>query len=155
MTKDEIKAITTVPDVLRRYGTEVKRGRCKPICHSTSGYNAKVTDGLYYCFVCNRTMDIFDITMELNHCDFRTAFELLGGSEKPSFKATILADKARREREQRLADELNKKARMSHISNLITAYRSIMEEENRMSDLYAYCLHKCQYQIYLLEFYTE
>ena len=155
MTKDEIKAIITVPQVLQQYGIEVKRGRCKGFCHDGKDLNVKVSDGLYYCYVCNRSMDIFDITMELNHCDFRTAFELLGGTEKPSFTTTIKANKARKEREQRVARERKKKAELRQITSYITAYRNIIAEENRMSDLYVYCYNKLQYQLYLLELQTE
>ena len=155
LTKDEIKAITKVPEVLQRYGIQVKRGRCKAICHDGDNFTAKVSDDLYFCFKCNRQMDIFDITMHLNHCDFRTAFELLGGTEKPSFKATILANKAKREREQRIAREREIKAEIERISMLITAYRNIIHEENRMSELYSYCYNKLQYQLYLLESITE
>jgi len=155
MTKDEVKAITTVPEVLRRYGIEVKRGRCKGICHEGKGLNVKISDSLYYCYVCGKGMDIFDLTMHLNHCDFRTAFELLGGTDKPSFRATVLADRAKKEREQRIVAENKKKAELRRITTLITAYRNVMIEENRMSELYAYCYAKCQYQIYLLEVYSR
>lgn len=155
MTKDEIKAITTVPEVLQRYGIQVKRGRCKAICHDGNNLTAKASDNLYFCFKCNKQMDIFDITMHFNHCDFRTAFELLGGIEKPSFKATILASKARKEQEQRVARENKKKAELGQITTLITAYRDIIREENRISDLCAYCYNKLQYQLYLLESMTE
>lgn len=156
--KEEIKCTISVPEVLSRYSIEVKRGRCTPICHETrirNAKNAKISDEIYYCFPCNKTMDIFDITMHFNQCDFWTAFELLGGTEKPSFTAVVKANKARREREKRIASELKKKAEIKHITMLITAYRNIIEEENRMSELYAYCYNKLQYQIYLLELYDE
>lgn len=158
LTKDEIKAITTVPAVLQQYGVDVKRGRCKAICHDTriqKAMNAKVTDEFYYCFVCQKSMDIFEVTMHLNHCNFRTAFELLGGTEKPSYRATVLANKAKREREQRIVEERKKKAELERIATLITAYRNIIHEENRMSELYAYCYNKLQYQLYLLESVAE
>ena len=100
-------------------------------------------------------MNIFDITMHLNHCGFRTAFELLGGTEKPSYRATVLANKAKREREQRIVEERKKKAELERIATLITAYRNIIYEENRMSELYAYCYNKLQYQLYLLESMAE
>ena len=155
LTKEEIKAITTVQEVLQRFGVEVKRGRCRGFCHGGKDLNVKVSDGFYFCYVCNKGMDIFDITMELNHCDFHTAFELLGGTEKPSFTTTIKANKARREREQRVLKERRNKAELGQITSYITAYRNIMQEENRMSELYAYCYNKLQYQLYLLELQTE
>lgn len=158
MTKDEIKAITTVPEVLQRYGVEVKRGRCKPICHEPRMHdakNAKVSDGLYYCFPCDKTMDIFDITMHFNNCDFWTAFELLGGTEKPSFTAVVKANLAKKEREQRMARECIKKAELRKIQNYITAYRNIIAKSEPYSYIWCYCQNKLQYQIYLLELQTE
>jgi DNA primase len=148
---EQIKITTTVPDVLRSYGVDVKRGRCKAICHDGYNYTAKVTNETYYCFKCNESMDIFDITMHFNHCDFNTAFELLGGAEKPSFTTWVKANKAKRERDQRIAEEMKKKAQMRKIHRLITAYRIILGTELPMSDLYVYCYNKLQYQIYLLE----
>ena len=85
MTKEEIderKQIlldtVSVPDILYRYGVSVRNGRCKAICHEGNNYTVKVSHGLYYCFKCNRSMDIFDITMHFNNCDFWTAFEVIG-----------------------------------------------------------------------------
>ena len=61
------------------------------------------------------------------------------------------ANKARLERERQIVAEKQKQAEVRQITRLITAYRNIMPAENRMSELYAYCLNKCQYQVYLLE----
>ena len=151
MTKEEIKAITTVSQVLNRYGVEVKRGRCKAICHQGDNYTAKISDDLYYCFKCNKGMDIFDITMHFNQCDFKTAMELLGGTEKPSFTTYTKANKAQKERERRTLQEYKKKAQIKQIQSYITAYRNIINESDPLSDAWCYCQNKIQYQIYLLE----
>jgi peptide methionine sulfoxide reductase MsrB len=156
--KEILKATITVPDVLSRYGIEVKRGRCTPICHEPrihNAKNAKVSDGLYYCFPCDKTMDIFDITMHFNNCDFWTAFELLGGTEKPSFTSVVKANKAKRERDQRIAKERKEKDSLKQIQMYITAYRNIIAEEEPFSELWCYCINKLQYQLYLHEYYTE
>lgn len=155
LTKEEIKAVTTVPNVLRQYGVEVKRGRCKAICHHGDNYTAKVSDELYYCFKCNKSMDIFDITMHFNQCDFKTAFELLGGFERPSFKAYLAANRAKNIQEQsRIQDEKNR-AYLRKIRAYITAYRNLIAESEPLSDLWCYCYNKLQYQIYLLELHDE
>lgn len=155
LTRDEIKATTTVPQVLQQYGIEVKRGRCKGFCHDGKDLNVKVTNDFYYCYVCGKGMDIFDITMELNHCDFRTAFELLGGTEKPSFRAIVKADKARKEREDIIAKESRERSVMANIRGFITAYRNIIASEIPFSDSYCYCQNKLQYQLYLLDLQIE
>lgn len=153
--KEELKATISIPSILNQYGVSMKRGRCRSICHNDPNYTAKISDSLYFCFVCNKAMDIFDITMHFNNCDFWTAFELLGGTEKPSFTATIKANKARRERERRIASERKKKAELRQIYNYITAYRNIIAESEPLSDIWCYCQNKLQYQLYLLEFKTE
>lgn len=155
MTKDEIKAITTVPEVLREYGIAIKRGRCRAICHDDPNYTAKISDSLYYCFVCNKSMDVFDLAMHFNNCDFKTAFELLGGTEKPSFTATVKANLARKERGQRIARERENKAELRKIQNYITAYRNIIAKSEPLSFIWCYCQNKLQYQIYLLDYYNE
>lgn len=155
LTSEEIKAITSVPDILARYGVEVKRGRCKAICHDGKKYTAKVSDDLYYCFKCNVNMDIFDIVMHFDNCDFRTAYELLGGIEKPSFTARVKANQTKIKRNHRIINEQKEKAKSNKMHTYITAYRNIIAEEEPFSDPWCYCMNKLQYQIYLLELQVE
>lgn len=153
--KEILKATISVSDILIWYGVQVKRGRCKAICHDGKNYTAKVSDELYYCFKCDQGMDIFDITMHFNNCDFWTAFELLGGTEKPSFTTRVKANKAKRERNQRIAKEREEKAKLKQIQSMITACRGIIASSEPFSHIWCYCQNKLQYQIYLLEYYTE
>lgn len=162
MTKEEIedrkeilKATISVPDILTRYGVQVKRGRCKSVCHQGKNYTSKVSNELYYCFKCNKSMDIFDLVMHFNHCDFWAAFELLGGTERPSFTATVKANRAKRERKDRITKERKRKADLKRIQDYITVYRNLIAESEPFSDLWCYCQNKLQYQLYLLEYYTE
>jgi hypothetical protein len=162
LTKEEIEerkeillATVSVPEVLSRYGIPVKRNRCKGWCHNGKDFNMKVFWNGCHCFVCGQSYNIFDITMHFNNCDFWTAFELLGGTEKPTFTAVVKANKAKREREARIALEYQVKAELNKIQMLITAYRNIIASESPFSDLWCYCQNKLQYQIYLLELQTE
>lgn len=159
MTKEELKEIISVPEVLGKYGVEVRNGRCKSICHDGRRYTAKATRQLYFCFKCNRPMDIFDITMHFNHCDFRTAYLLLGGEEKPTFTTRVKARQARLRREKIKRQKQKKKEQLRKINLFIDVYRKIIREEERVgraySDLWCYCQHKLPYQIYLQEYYTE
>lgn len=151
--KEELKYINTVPDVLSRYGVMTKRDRCIPFCHDSKNYNAKVSNGLYYCFVCNKSMDIFDITMHFNHCDFLTAFEILGGNEKPSFTTVTKARQAklRIEKEKRLKQELQR--HIKEIVLTIAALRKIINESEIFSDNWCWAQNQYAYQIQLLEHY--
>ena len=167
MTREEIDerkqillATVSVPDILYRYGIQVKQSRCIPFCHVPSRSNiknrsAKVSDGLYYCFVCNRSMDIFDITMHFNNCDFWTAFELLGGTEKPSFSAARKAKLALKEREQRNIKERAQKAELKRVMMYITAYRNIIATSEPFSDLWCECQNQLQLELYHLEYMTD
>ena len=155
MTKDEVKAMNTVPDVLMRYGIQVKRGRCKSICHEGKHYTAKVSNDLYYCFKCSQSMDVFDIVMHMDNCDFKTAFELLGGTDKPSFRTVRKAKTAKKERQAKADKQQELKFKIREIGMYIDAYRNIIAEEKPFSDLWCYCQNKLQYQLYLHEYYTE
>ena len=153
--KEELRAVISVPDILNKYGVEIKRGRCKGICHEGKDFNAKVTNDYLWCYVCNSSMDIFSITQHFENCDFWTAFELLGGTERPSFTATVKAQKARKERELKESQELKHRMELRRIQNYITVYRNIIAEEKPLSELWCYCQNRLQYQIYLLDLHNE
>lgn len=149
--KDELKYQHAATEVLQQYGVKVMRNRCKAFCHNGKDLNMKVFKDGCFCFVCNRTFDIFDITMHFNHCDFWTAFQLLGGTDKPSFTVTVQANKARIEREHRVIEEQSKLDRMGQIQRLITVYRQGIERFEVLSDEWCECVNRLQYQVYLLE----
>lgn len=155
MTKEEVRAMNSVPDVLMRYGVQVKRGRCKSICHEGKNYTAKVSDDLYFCFKCNEAMDVFDIVMHMDNCDFKTAFELLGGTDKPSFRTVRKAKSAMKRRQTKIDKRRELNFKLREMGMYIDAYRNIIAEEEPFSDLWCYCHNKLQYQLYLHEYYTE
>ena len=162
MTKEEIderkeylKSTISAPSILSKYGVKIVRNRCKGFCHDGKDLNMKVFKDGCNCFVCHKTMDIFDITMHFNHCDFWTAFELLGGTEKPSFTATIKANKAKRERDLQIAKARKEKEELRWINAYITVYRNLIEQSEPLSDDWCYYMNKLQYQIYIQECVTE
>ena len=159
MTKEELKEVVSVPEVLQRYGVHIKGGRCRAICHDGKRLTAKVSSQLYFCFKCDKAMDIFDIVQHFEHCDFYTAFLLLGGEEKPTFRTRVKTNQAKAKREAARKREQDKKDKLTRINLFIDTYRKIIREEERAgnvySDLWSYCQHKLQYQIYLQEYHTE
>ncbi len=159
MTKEELKEIVSVSEVLQHYGVHIKNGRCKSICHDGKNYTAKVSNKLYFCFKCNKPMDIFDIVMHFDDCDFYTAFQTLGGSSKPNFRSYVKTKQIRSKKKNRQRKEDFKKEKLRQINLFIDTYREIIREEERegrvYSDLWCYCQHKLPYQIYLQEYYTE
>nr|WP_308743096.1 hypothetical protein [uncultured Anaerocolumna sp.] len=153
--KEELRLTTSVPSILNRYGVKIKWNRCRGFCHDGKDLNMKVFETGCHCFVCGESMDIFDIVQHFENCDFWTAFELLGGTEKPSFTARVKANKAKRERSQKIVKEREEKAKLRQIQSMITAYRSVIASSKPFSYIWCYCQNKLQYQIYLLEYYTE
>lgn len=152
--KEYLRATVSATEVLNRYGVLVKHNRCRGFCHDGKDLNMKVFRNGCQCFVCGKNMDIFDITMMLNCCDFWTAFELLGGTEKQSFTTSRKAKSAIRERDQRIALQRKEELRLKGIRLYITAYRQIITTAAPYSELWCEAQNKLPYQIYLLEYYA-
>ena len=162
MTKEEIEerkeyllATVSVPEVLSRYGVPVKWRRCRGWCHDGKDLNMKVFRDGCHCFVCGRSFDIFDITMHFNNCDFWTAFELLGGTEKPSFTAQRKAKTAMKERQDRINKAQREKAKLKRIRAYISAYRAIIATSDPFSDVWCYSQNQLQLELYHLEYMTQ
>lgn len=86
MTKEEIKQSLSMREVLERYGIRIDRkGFCCCPFHKEKTPSMKVYKDSSHCFGCGRSDDIFSFVMEIEHCDFKTAFKNLGGTyEKKS-----------------------------------------------------------------------
>lgn len=153
--KEYLRATVPAKEVLYRFGIAVKHNRCKGFCHDGKDLNMKIFHDGCHCFVCDRSFDIFDITMFLNNCDFWTAFELLGGTEKQSFRSSRVAKEAIRERKTRIAQQKVEELTLRGIQMHITAYRNIIASNEPYSDLWCYAQDKLPYQLYLLEEYNE
>ncbi len=152
MTKDEIKATLTMRDILERNGVKVSRSGFIPCpFHAEKTASMKIYPDSYHCFGCGASGDIFDMEMQLTGCDFRTAFELLGGGEKPSWRATVAAAKARRMRQAAEQERREKALRIRGIQMYITAYRNLIAGEEPFSDPWCEYINKLQCQEYLLE----
>ena len=54
-------------------------------------------------------MDIFDIVQHFEHCNFWTAFQILGGTDEVDKKTEELIQKARIEKEKQIQAEKKKK----------------------------------------------
>lgn len=153
--KEYLRSTVSATEVLNRYGEQVKRNRCRGFCHGGKDLNMKVFMTGCHCFVCGKSMDIFDIVMHFNNCDFWTAFELLGGTEKPSFTAVRKGKLAKKQRQSRVYKQNEIKRELGQIRMYIAAYRNILVDAEPLSDLWCYCQNKLQYQLYLLDYYIE
>ena len=83
MTVEEIKQSTTMYDVLERYGVKVNRnGMCCCPIHKEQHPSMQVFKDGYKCYACQSNGDIFTFVEEMERCNFKTAFMILGGSYK-------------------------------------------------------------------------
>ena len=82
MTKDEIKRYVTMPEVMRRYGIEIRRGNmCSCPFHGEDRHpSMRVYKDGCHCFTCGAHEDVFSFVMKMDGCDFKTAFTSLGGT---------------------------------------------------------------------------
>ena len=105
----EIKEQIPMPEFLRRYHIEVKRGMCHCPFHGEDKHaSMRVYPQAVHCFTCGFHGDIFDVYREFEKCDFKTAYKSLGGKyETPKDKAThsLKISAYERERAEREAKE--------------------------------------------------
>lgn len=117
MTVEEIKETTSMRDVLARYGVQVNRnGMCCCPIHDERHPSMKVYKDGYKCFACGSGGDIFKFVQEYEHCDFKTAFMILGGTYEKHKNETVRINsrvrfdrkKAKRQREEREAKKFRR-----------------------------------------------
>ncbi len=134
--KDAIqRAMTlhTVPEILEQNGVQVTGGRCKAVCHEGTHLTAKVSDELYYCFKCNKRMNVIDLTMHFNACSFRRAVEILGGTRELTPE-----ERERAEEKARLAESAAKERsafekEFHHWNTIKRFYKSLLDEVPEMT----------------------
>jgi hypothetical protein len=93
--------------------------------------------------------------MHFNGCDFWTAFELLGGTEKQSFATQRKAKSALRRHQEELLRVKRHKAELRRINIYITAYRRLIESEEPFTDAWCYAQNQLQLELYHLEYMTQ
>lgn len=111
MTAEEIKETVSMRDVLDKYGVKVNRnGMCCCPIHNERHPSMKVYSDGYKCFACGSGGDIFRFVQDMEQCDFKQAFLILGGSYgKKSKMARVNANtgfkRKRAERERKVQSE--------------------------------------------------
>ena len=103
MTSEEIKQNISMEEVLSRYGVKVGRnGMCKCPIHGEKHPSMKVYKDGYKCFACGSAGDIFRFVQDMEKCDFRQAFKILGGTYDAKDKNARINAKVRFERKKRI-----------------------------------------------------
>lgn len=155
MTSEEIKAQYSMRDIIEgRYGIKVNRAgmsRC-PFHQGDNTASLKVYKRDYHCFGCNANGDIFSFVQEMEHCNFKTAFMMLGGEyEKPTLSSSLNVYKARRARETKLAKEQRMRQKMSINNLLISVYTRWLNRFEPLSDEWCDTYNALQYQLYIFD----
>jgi DNA primase len=149
--KQEIIYSTSMYDVLAQYGVTVKRRMCRCMFHHEKNPSMKVFKDGVQCFVCGKNWNVFDVVMQLNHCDFNTAFDLLGGNSKTSWQSYAVASRARKKREQEVELESYRNRLLKQQRTKVMALRGLIESEEPYSDLWCESQNKLVYSEYVLD----
>ena len=90
MTKEEIKRNTSMFDVISRYGLQVNRNG-KIVCpfHQEKTASCSIKRDYFKCFGCGAAGDIFKFVMLMENCDFKEAFQKLGGTNERMTEAVV------------------------------------------------------------------
>lgn len=120
----EVKRIP-MAEVVRRYGIEINRvGFCRCPFHAEKTASMKIYQYSFHCFGCGAGGDQVDFVSQIESCDFKTAFKMLGGEYVPEgTKGRLKAYKRaadRRTREKRTEQRLE---RLNASRRLLGAYR--------------------------------
>lgn len=153
MTKEEIKEMYSMRDIVFRYGIPINRSGFSS-CPFHTGDNSpslKVYKDNFHCHACGADGDIFTFVMMMDNLSFKEAFESLGGTNDMSFTSMVKTRQAKAKREAKKRQEAEEKAKLKRLYMEIDAYRNIVQESEPLSDLWTYAYNKLQYRIYLLE----
>ena len=138
MTAEEIKETVSMRDVLARYGVEVgANGMCKCPIHNERHPSMKVYADGYKCFACGSGGDIFRFVQDMEGCDFKQAFIILGGTYKKHTTKTAKAnakahfDRIKKRKEQAAKSEKDFRAKLM---DAISFCEDLIDQNEPLSD---------------------
>jgi hypothetical protein len=111
------KSVRVEEEIARRGGLGLKRmgaeliGAC-PACGGRDRFAVSIRKQVFLCRGCGRSGDVVDLVQHLDNCDFKTAIQTLGGTErkpiaavKPTEHQEKESDREKTERALRIWDE--------------------------------------------------
>ena len=153
MNTGDIKQNISMLEIASRYGIRVdKKGFCKCIFHDEKTPSMKLYKDSFYCFSCQKSGDIFSFVQQIDHVDFKTAFQSLGKKKKkPTFESQLAIYRAKKKKEERAraSEKLRKRKELNNV--LIDVYRNYMNRSEPFSEVWCDCCNALQYQLYLHE----
>lgn len=159
MTTDEIKQSVSMREVVERYGYHPNRAgfiSC-PFHHGDHTPSMKIYKRDYHCHACGANGDIFSFVMSMEHCDFKTAFKMLGGSYKAkSDHQRNLHHYHLEKRKQNELKRLQKKENeKKQVNAEIKKYREISQKSEVFSDEWTNAMNKLEYLFYKFDYLME
>lgn len=152
MTKEEIKEQNSMRDVLIRYDMAPNRSgfiQC-PFHNGDRTASMKVYKDSYYCFGCGATGDIFTFIQNMENCDFKTAFGILGGTyQKPDYASRMAIYHHQKRVEMHRKEEQKKKEELQECVSEIDFYRGILTRVGPLSDGWCEAWNQLQKALYL------
>lgn len=153
MTKEEIKDLYSMKDILERYGL-LQPNRAGFICcpfHKEKTASMKIYKDSFYCFGCGFGGDIFDFVKKMDGISFKEAYAALGGDYENSFSARlkIYQQQKKREMQRKTEEKLKRKRELTGL--LMDVYRKWLNRLEPLSDAWCDTYKALQYQEYLWE----
>ena len=153
MTKEEIKDLYSMKDILERYELP-QPNRAGFICcpfHKEKTASMKIYPKDFHCFGCSANGDIFTFVMLMDGLTFKEAFKELGGDSDNSFSTRLKIYQAQKKREMKRKTEENlmRKRELNYL--LMRVYRKWLDRLEPLSDAWANTYNALQYQEYLWE----
>ena len=153
MTKEEIKDLYSMKDILERYGLP-QPNRAGFICcpfHKEKTASMKIYKKDFNCFGCGANGDIFTFVMLMDGISFKEAYAALGGDYENSFSARlkIYQQQKKREMQRKTEKKLKQKRELNYL--LMDVYRKWLDQLEPLSDAWADTYNALQYQEYLWE----
>ena len=159
MTVDEIKQSISMREVVERYGYHPNRAgfiSC-PFHNGDRTPSMKIYKRDYHCHACGANGDVFSFVMGMEHCDFKTAFKMLGGSYKA--KSDHQRNLYRYHLEKRKQNELKrlqkKEKEKKQVKAEIKKYREISQKSEVFSDEWTNAMNKLEYLFYKFDYLME
>lgn len=153
MTKDEIKDLYSMRDILERYGLS-KPNRAGFICcpfHNEKTASMKIYKRDFHCFGCAAHGDIFTFVQLMDGISFKEAFKELGGETDNSFSTRLKIYQAQKDREskRKLEEKLKKYKEYNYL--MMDIWRNLLKWAEPLSDTWGNIYKKLQYEEYLWE----
>ena len=153
MTKEEIKDLYSMRDILERYGLP-QPNRAGFVCcpfHKEKTASMKIYKKDFHCFGCGVNGDIFTFVMLMDGLTFKEAFKELGGDSDNSFSARLKIYQARKKREarQKKDEEIREYREMNYL--MMDIWKNLLKWAEPLSDAWGDIYNKLQYQEYIWE----